>query len=168
MICEPGCRIQVEIRQKHDSIERKQKDLDRLNRRMEEIIKSKGSLEEAENTGPLEATVNSLTKAVAGKSKEAEELEREWIKKQSELVEYLNRVRRSCAPGFVSDFETQVQSCSPLFCALQIDSMTKSLQDARSEQAVLEQKRRRLECACVNVELSFIHFSVCWWVSIAV
>lgn len=40
-------RLDSEIRQKHDSIERKQKDLDRLNRKMEDIIRLRGSVEEA-------------------------------------------------------------------------------------------------------------------------
>lgn len=41
---------------------------------------------EAINTGPLEATIHSMSREVEAKTKEGQELQRRWINKQTELV----------------------------------------------------------------------------------
>uniref|UniRef100_A0A7S4GCK9 Coiled-coil domain-containing protein 40 n=1 Tax=Eutreptiella gymnastica TaxID=73025 RepID=A0A7S4GCK9_9EUGL len=82
-------RMQVDIRRKHDEIERKQKNLDKLNRQYDECLVQQGG-ESSEGLGPLEATINNLSKAIAVKSTENDQLQRDWIKAQTELVNTKN------------------------------------------------------------------------------
>jgi chromosome segregation ATPase len=78
-------KMQTDIRRRHDEIERKQKQLDQLNRQFDGIIASQGS-DEGEHVGPLEATINNLSKCITQKSAENDQLQHEWIKLQTELV----------------------------------------------------------------------------------
>jgi chromosome segregation ATPase len=78
-------KMQVDIRRRHDEIERKQKTLDSLNRQFDGIIAAQGN-EEGEHVGPLEATINNLSKAITQKSSENDSLQRDWIRLQTELV----------------------------------------------------------------------------------
>ena len=79
-------KFQVDIRRKHDEIERKQKMLDQLNRQYDSIIGQQGTEDGVEGVGPLEATINNLSKAITSKSSENDTLQRDWIKSQTELV----------------------------------------------------------------------------------
>eukprot|EP00755_Sulcionema_specki_P007788 Sspe_Gene.39153::Locus_18892_Transcript_1_1_Confidence_1.000_Length_2814::g.39153::m.39153 len=79
-------KFQVDIRRKHDEIERKQKALDQLNRQYDAIIGQQGTDDGGEGVGPLEATINNLSKAITAKSAENDALQRDWIKSQTELV----------------------------------------------------------------------------------
>eukprot|EP01060_Flectonema_neradi_P040837 TRINITY_DN944_c3_g1_i2.p1 TRINITY_DN944_c3_g1~~TRINITY_DN944_c3_g1_i2.p1 ORF type:complete len:915 (+),score=238.56 TRINITY_DN944_c3_g1_i2:262-2745(+) len=79
-------KFQVDIRRKHDEIERKQKMLDQLNRQYDAIIGQQGTEDGGEGVGPLEATINNLSKAITSKSVENDTLQRDWIKAQTELV----------------------------------------------------------------------------------
>ena len=78
-------KMQTNIRRRHDEIERKQKQLDQLNRQFDAIIALQGS-DEGEHVGPLEATINNLSKSITQKSTENDQLQHEWIKLQTELV----------------------------------------------------------------------------------
>ncbi|KEG15290.1 hypothetical protein DQ04_00121220 [Trypanosoma grayi] len=82
-------RMQMDIRRRHDEIDRKQKQLDQLNHQYEELVSIHG-VEKGEHVGPLEATINSLSKAIAEKVGENEALQQEWIKLQTELVNCKN------------------------------------------------------------------------------
>lgn len=108
-------RMQVDIRRKHDEIERKQKQLDALNRQFDAIIAAQGS-DEGEHVGPLEATINNLSKSITQKSSENDLLQREWIKLQTELVSSKN-------------YNTQLEE---------------SIQELKSQCIILTQKRARL------------------------
>mmetsp|Transcript_125350 Transcript_125350/g.217322 ORF Transcript_125350/g.217322 Transcript_125350/m.217322 type:complete len:902 (-) Transcript_125350:541-3246(-) len=83
-------RMQVDIRRKHDEIERKQKNLDKLNRTYDDIMSQHGGPDQDAGVGPLEATINNLSKAIAAKSNENDQLQRDWIKAQTELVNTKN------------------------------------------------------------------------------
>merc|ERR1712188_106434 len=74
--------IEVEIARKHTQIERKQVDIDKLNKRYEALT----SGTEEENMGPLEATIHNTTKEIAKKTDDCCELKRTWMKHQTELV----------------------------------------------------------------------------------
>ena len=78
-------KMQTDIRRRHDEIERKQKQLDQLNRQFDGIIAAQGS-DDGEHVGPLEATINNLSKSITQKSAENDQLQHEWIKLQTELV----------------------------------------------------------------------------------
>ncbi|KAG2373915.1 hypothetical protein C9374_011580 [Naegleria lovaniensis] len=80
-------KYEIEIRRKNDEIEKKQNDLDKLNRLMEKIL----CTQQDENQGPLEATIKNITKAIEAKEKESEQLKKDWIRYQSELVKLMNR-----------------------------------------------------------------------------
>jgi chromosome segregation ATPase len=82
-------KMQLDIRRRHDEIERKQKQLDALNRQFEAIVASQGS-DGGEHVGPLEATINNLSKSITQKSSENDALQRDWIKLQTELVNSKN------------------------------------------------------------------------------
>lgn len=74
--------IEVEIARKHTQIERKQVDIDKLNKRYEALT----SGTEEENMGPLEATIHNTTKEIQKKVDECTEYKRQWMKHQTELV----------------------------------------------------------------------------------
>ncbi|CUG90145.1 Hypothetical protein, putative [Bodo saltans] len=82
-------KMQTDIRRRHDDVERKQKQLDQLNRQFEGIIAAHGS-DEGEHVGPLEATINNLSKSITQRSQENDQLQHEWIKLQTELVNCKN------------------------------------------------------------------------------
>eukprot|EP00796_Vickermania_ingenoplastis_P012861 gene12861-8742_t len=81
-------RMQSEIRHRNDEIDRKQKQLDVLNHQYDQVLRNNGG--GGEHVGPLEATINSLSKTIAAKSDENEAMQQEWIKLQAELVSYKN------------------------------------------------------------------------------
>merc|ERR1711871_1590348 len=74
--------IDVEIARKHTQIERKQVDIDKLNKRYEALT----SGTEEENMGPLEATIHNTTKEINKKVEECTEYKRQWMRHQTELV----------------------------------------------------------------------------------
>merc|ERR1711871_1679526 len=74
--------IEVEIARKHTQIERKQVDIDKLNKRYEALT----SGTEEENMGPLEATIHNTTKEINQKENECAEYKRQWMRHQTELV----------------------------------------------------------------------------------
>ena len=75
-------RYELEIRQRHDKIEKKQIYIARLNRRFEQLVSS----QEDENTGPLEATIKNLQKEMKQINKDSAAFQRDWIRTQTELV----------------------------------------------------------------------------------
>merc|ERR1711865_358476 len=75
-------QIEVEIARKHTLIERKQVDIDKLNKRYEALT----SGTEEENMGPLEATIYNANKEIAKKMDECADSKRSWMKHQTELV----------------------------------------------------------------------------------
>jgi chromosome segregation ATPase len=108
-------KMQTDIRRRHDEIERKQKQLDQLNRQFDGIIAAQGS-DEGEHVGPLEATINNLSKSITQKSAENDQLQHEWIKLQTELVNGKN-------------YNNQ---------------LNESIQELRAQCTILRQKRDRL------------------------
>lgn len=108
-------KMQIDIRRKHDEIERKQKALDGLNRQYDAIIASQGN-EEGEHMGPLEAMINNLSKSIERKSSENDGLQRDWIKLQTELVNSKNHNSQ----------------------------LRESIQELRAQCTILTQKRNRM------------------------
>lgn len=76
-------KYQLEIRQRNDEIEKKMYRVDRLNKKYEKMVESAGG---EENLGPLENTIRNLTKEIETAADECKELEREWLKKQTDMV----------------------------------------------------------------------------------
>lgn len=76
-------KYQVEIRQRHDEIEKKMYRVDRLNKKYDKMVESAGG---EENLGPLEYTIKTLEKEIETLSNECKDCERDWLKKQTEMV----------------------------------------------------------------------------------
>ena len=79
-------KYQLEIRQRNDEVEKKMYRVDRLNKKYEKMVESAGGDESTELLGPLENTIQNLNKEIDIALSECKELEREWLKKQTELV----------------------------------------------------------------------------------
>lgn len=75
-------KYEAEIRQRHDKIDKKQVYIARLNKKLEKI--NAGA--EDEHTGPLEATIHSMSKEILGLERESGEKQKQWVKAQTELV----------------------------------------------------------------------------------
>ena len=76
-------KYQLEIRQRNDEVEKKMYRVDRLNKKYEKMVESAGG---EENLGPLENTIKNLNKETDAITQECKELEREWLKRQTEMV----------------------------------------------------------------------------------
>ncbi len=81
-------KYSLEIRQRNDEIEKKMYRVDRLNKKYEKMVESVGGNEE--NLGPLENTIRNLGKENEGIMNDNKELEREWLKRQTEMVQILS------------------------------------------------------------------------------
>lgn len=77
-------KYQLEIRQRNDEIEKKMYRVDRLNKKYEKMVESAGG---EENLGPMENTIKQLNKETDGMLEECKDMEREWLRKQSDLVQ---------------------------------------------------------------------------------
>jgi len=75
-------KYEAEIRQRHDKIDKKQVYIARLNKKLEKL--SAGA--EDEHTGPLEATIHSMSKEILTLEKDSAEKQKQWVKAQTELV----------------------------------------------------------------------------------
>ena len=76
-------KYQVEIRQRNDEIDKKMYLVDRLNKKYEKIVEMAGG---EESLGPLESTIRNIVKEMGSIEEECKELEREWLKRQTEMV----------------------------------------------------------------------------------
>ena len=84
-------KYEMEARRRNIEIEKKQHDLDLLNRKFDGLMKARAGMAELdEDAGPLEATIVNLRKEITGKTGENAELQRSWIKQQTELVTVQN------------------------------------------------------------------------------
>jgi chromosome segregation ATPase len=78
-------KYQIEIRQRTDEIEKKMYRVDRLNKKYEKMVDAAGG-GEVEAMGPMEGAIKNLSKQIDTITAECRLLEREWLKKQTELV----------------------------------------------------------------------------------
>lgn len=76
-------KYQLEIRQRNDEVEKKMYRVDRLNKKYEKMVESAGG---EENLGPLENTIKNLMKETESILTECGEMERSWLRFQTELV----------------------------------------------------------------------------------
>merc|ERR1711904_603834 len=75
-------QYELEIRKRHNQIEKKQLYVDRLNREFDE----KRSKQEDDNTGPMEGKIKGLRKQIAEKTQECQDMQKSWITKQTDLL----------------------------------------------------------------------------------
>ncbi|CAH8869851.1 unnamed protein product [Trichobilharzia szidati] len=79
-------KLETEIHHANVAVERKQGNIDILNKKLERLIRESGGQE----VGPLDAQINNLNKAITSKQDEIGELEQQWLKEQNELVININ------------------------------------------------------------------------------
>jgi len=84
-------KYKLEIRQRHDQIEKKMYVKDRLNRKIEQMM---ANVDEPENLGPLEATIKNLNKEIAALNNQNRELERHWLRLQTDFVNVVNEMEQ--------------------------------------------------------------------------
>merc|ERR1711904_482238 len=75
-------QYELEIRKRHNQIEKKQLYVDRLNREFDE----KRSKQEDDNTGPMEGKIKGLRKQITEKTQECQDMQKSWITKQTDLL----------------------------------------------------------------------------------
>ncbi|KAL7752512.1 Coiled-coil domain-containing protein 40 [Sorochytrium milnesiophthora] len=75
-------KYELEIRRRNDDLSKKQGEMDLLNKKYEQLT----AHSQDEAIGPLEATINNLTKLVHAKEKECSELQQFWLRSQNDLV----------------------------------------------------------------------------------
>jgi chromosome segregation ATPase len=75
-------QYELEIRKRHNQIEKKQLYVDRLNREYDE----KRSKQEDDNTGPMEGKIKGLRKQITDKAQECADMQKGWIGKQTDLL----------------------------------------------------------------------------------
>lgn len=80
-------KYELEIKRRNDEIEKKTRDIDSLNKRLERMV---GNVVEEDSTGPLEAVIRNLQREIDLKGVESKELQRRWIGYQTELVALTN------------------------------------------------------------------------------
>ncbi|KPA76749.1 hypothetical protein ABB37_07576 [Leptomonas pyrrhocoris] len=141
-------RMQADIRRRNDEIDRKQKQLDQLNHQYEQILAAHSDLH-GEHVGPLEATINSLSKAIAAKSSENEALQQEWIRLQTELVNYTNTMND------INDAILDAQAKATILSQKK-DRLLGDISAGRQQIASLQNKSNamHLEMKRVNTQLS--------------
>eukprot|EP00967_Tisochrysis_lutea_P140235 scaffold256018_cov31-Tisochrysis_lutea.AAC.1 len=80
-------KYEVEARRRNVEIEKKQHELDLLNRKFDSLMAKRAGMKELdEDAGPLEATIVNLKKEINARSKACSDLQRDWINMQTELV----------------------------------------------------------------------------------
>ena len=84
-------RYELEARRRAVEVEKKQHDLDLLNKKFDQLMKARAGVAELdEDAGPLEAAIVHLKREINNKQAENTELQRAWIKQQTELVTVQN------------------------------------------------------------------------------
>ncbi len=84
-------RYELEAKRRAVEIEKKQHDLDLLNKKFDVLMKQRAGVAELdEDAGPLEATIVHLKKEIRQKTIECSELQRAWITQQTDLVTVQN------------------------------------------------------------------------------
>jgi chromosome segregation ATPase len=81
-------KYELEIRQRHDDVEKKMYIVDRLNRKYEQLTANT----EDENHGPLEATIKNMEKQLGKTKSENQEIQRDWLQSQTQLVSVLGNL----------------------------------------------------------------------------
>jgi chromosome segregation ATPase len=82
-------KYQLEIRQRHDEIEKKMGKVEGLNRKYEKLLEqhAKAGGGEGPLLGPLEATIKALRKDIGALADDAVQLQRDWLRDQTLLVD---------------------------------------------------------------------------------
>merc|ERR1719217_1641519 len=84
-------RYQLEARRRTVEVEKKQHELDLLNKKFDVLMKQRAGVAELdEDAGPLEATIVHLKREINNKMAENADLQRTWIRQQTDLVTVQN------------------------------------------------------------------------------
>ena len=142
-------KYQLEIRQRNDEVEKKMYRVDRLNKKYEKMVESAGG---EENLGPLENTVKNLNKESETTLEECKELEREWLKRQTEMVSVASEGDQT------SEINNELQARVTILTQQQL-RLTKDLRNLQMEVKVANQSNVDLtkDVAKLNILISSNH-----------
>jgi coiled-coil domain-containing protein 40 len=122
-------KYHVEIRQRNDDIEKKMYRVDRLNKKYEKMVESAGG---EENLGPMENTVKTLNKETEALREECKELERDWLRRQTDLVGVASEVEE------LNELNNELQARVTILGQQQL-RYTKDLRKVKSDVKVANQ-----------------------------
>ena len=128
-------KYQLEIRQRNDEVEKKMYRTDRLNKKYEKMVESSGG---EENLGPLENTIRNLDKEIDSTANECKDLEREWLRKQTEMVTL------SAECDDVADKNNEQQARLTILTQQQL-RLTKDLRELKSNVKISKQSNIDLQ-----------------------
>ena len=118
-------KYQIEIRPRTDEIEKKMYRVDRLKKKYEKMIEAAGG-EDVEALGPMENTIKNLNKEIDTTTAECRLLEREWLKKQTELVAVASEADK------IQEENTELQARGTILTQQQL-RLTANLRDLKNE-----------------------------------
>jgi coiled-coil domain-containing protein 40 len=142
-------KYQLEIRQRTDEIEKKMYRVDRLNKKYDKMIESAGG---EENLGPLENTIRNLNKETDSTLEECKELERDWLRRQTELVTATNE------GDDISEVNNELQARITILTQQQL-RLTRSLSTLQQEvkDAISNNVNLTKDVAKLNILISSNH-----------
>jgi chromosome segregation ATPase len=142
-------KYQLEIRQRNDEIDKKMYLVDRLNKKYEKIIEMAGG---EENLGPLESTIRNISRETATLQDECKELEREWLRRQTEMVSVVAESES------VSEENVELQSRVTILSQQQL-RLLRDLKDMQIEarQAQLSNVDSQKDVSKLNALISLNH-----------
>lgn len=128
-------KYQLEIRQRNDEVEKKMYRVDRLNKKYEKMVESVGG---EENLGPLENVIKNLKRETDQITDDCKELERDWLKKQTDLVNLSGEGSR------ISDDNNELQARITIMTQQQL-RINKDLRSLKSDVKVATQTYSELQ-----------------------
>ncbi|CCI41776.1 unnamed protein product [Albugo candida] len=120
-------KIELEIRQRNDEIEKKMLRLDRLNKKYEQLV----SKMEDENTGPLEATIKMISRDIGRNRKLNADKQKEWLQLQTSLIQLSSDSQEMSEINQQLTSKTSVSEQRSLRLQSQIDAMRKDMKDLK-------------------------------------
>ncbi|GLE10013.1 hypothetical protein PINS_up021987 [Pythium insidiosum] len=121
-------KMELEIRQRNDEIEKKMLRLDRLNKKYEQLV----SKMEDENTGPLEATIKNLNKETAAVRSDNLDKQKEWLQTQTALVHLSAESQEISERNQELKSKTSVLEQKHLRLQNDLDKLKKDIKELRS------------------------------------
>merc|ERR1740117_863683 len=123
-------KYELEARRRSVDIEKKQHELDLLNRKFDQLMKQRAGMADLdEDAGPLEATIVNMKKEINSKSQECSELQRQWIKQQTELVAVQNSNQSTSEAQQAERAKVAILEQRRLRIAGQFETQTKELSE---------------------------------------
>ena len=130
-------KYEMEIRQRHDEIEKKMYRVDRLNKEYEKIVEQATRSGDDELTGPLEATIRHLGREIETMNNQTEDLQSEWLNLQTGLVTTSSKVEE------MNDENGELKA--------KVTVLVQKKNRLNSEWSILEAETKSIEQRCLTL-----------------